>query len=205
LDAEQAGARAVCEAIVQLVGAGGDAGTPIVAALSEEVWRRQALASALLRSDRFAEHRRCAWIEAGAVEDPATRMLLRLLRFHTSASVRLLLQWLPGQPVVVAECWVGDEKLGAACDATAAAAMSEAVGRACSAYQLSTSIGIQYWQERGPTIPAPDARCWTDEIDGWRAAHTGEAAAAIYYRSDANGLPAAIYCGHARIEAGVPA
>jgi hypothetical protein len=197
LDAEQAGLRAIRNAVALLVGAGAPSRGTVVAELSLEAWQGKARALALMSESRGRELHRCASVDLEAVEDPAVRVLLRMLRFHTSARVRVLMHWLPGQEAYAAQCWVAEELLGAACDSSASAAMQEAVGQVCSAYQLASSVGIHYWRDRAPAIVAPEAPSWAD----WPppAVPAAEPRPASFHLSSSWGWPDGIFCGHALV------
>ena len=199
LDAEQAGTRALTLALDDLAArlTPGSAGAAFASAFDADRWQALALARAIVADAGFEARRHVAWVDVQAIQDPTLHLLRQLLRHFADAAPRVLLHWRDDAPAYVAQVWLGDEPVASACDATALAAVREALGLACSQGQVPDSN-----RSRGP------AGRWADPLPTqWRDAPSDLARAigagklrVRWIRATALDLPSSIHCGHAVVE-----
>ena len=195
LDLGQAGIRALCDAVGTLAAPLTPAGAVVAVSTDAQAWQRQALAEALAASPQFAAGPRQAWISLEDFDAAPVQVLRRLLRYHTSADVRALLHWSDTGNAFVVETWIGAEAVSSAAAGEVGAALIEALGRACSNFQLRDVMGHDYWQARRHAIGAG-----RQESD-WRAALALAPVQldATFHELVELGLPQSIHCGYATL------
>ena len=166
LDAEQAGSRALQQAVSAWAAQmqPGDGASPFVTAFDRQRWQALATAHAVAAHPAFADQRRLAWLALGDVSDPTVHLLRQLLlNFAPSptsspkpapkpAPTRALLHWHPLQAACVVQIFIDGQVTASACDASPLLALREALGQACSRLQLTDSA-----LQRGPVWQWPEA------------------------------------------------
>jgi hypothetical protein len=227
LDLGQAGIRALCDAVALLAAPLAPEGAAVVAAADEGHWQRSAYAAAVVRSEAFRAAHASGWVDLDAVDDPGVGVLRRLIRYHSRAPLQVRLHWSGQGAVFAAEAWLGDTAVSTAVGDTVGGVIAEALGRACSNFQLSAALGDGYWTRRRDPLPPPHGDTPADYFDrtgadggggarradcafgegsadgDWRAALALEGAAApvaaTWHRVDALGLPPGVHCGYATL------
>jgi hypothetical protein len=195
LDLGQAGIRALCEAVSMLGEPLVPSGTVVTARADADGWRKQAVAEALAASPAFAAAHSQAWIPLDQFDAAPVQVLRRLLRYHTASEARALLHWTDRGNAFVVEVWLDGAAVSSAVAPEVGAALVEALGRACSNFQLREVMGRDYWTERRHQLPAGQ------EVVDWRTALALAPAAptATFTSLDALGLPPSIHCGYATL------
>jgi hypothetical protein len=195
LDLGQAGIRALCDAVAMLATSLAPEGTVVSVATNGDSWRRQALAEALVNSRHFDAGHRQAWIPIEQFESAPVQVLRRLLRYHTTAELGAKLHWSGIGDAYVVEVWLDGAAVSSAVGHDIGATLVEALGRACSNFQLREVTGHDYWTARrfkpGNGQPVAD----------WRSALAlaPARADATFHTLDALGLPPSVHCGYATL------
>lgn len=201
LDLGQAGIRGLCDAVALLAAPHAPEGTRAVVAADEDTWRRRALADAVVCSAAFLASHASGWVELDALTEPSVGVLRRLLRYHSREQVKVRLHWSCVGAVFGAEAWLGGHLVSTAVGDTVAGVVTDALGRACSNFQLSAAFGDGYWTRRLDPLPAAAAQ--GEPADQWRDALALEGVApdvaATWHRIEALGLPPSVHCGYATL------
>jgi hypothetical protein len=195
LDLGQAGIRALCEAVSVLASPLAPVDTVVTASADAEAWRRQAIAEALVASQAFGAGHSQAWIALEQFDAAPVQVLRRLLRYHTASEAKALLHWSGQGNAFLVEVWLDGVPTASAVAPEVGDALVEALGRACSNFQLREVMGRDYWTLRRHLIPAGR------QVADWRAALALPPASidASFTSLDALGLPPSIHCGYATL------
>jgi hypothetical protein len=164
LNAEEAGRRALADAFricaeAELPGASLDVGFEF------DEWHAAALASAIVRSAAFGTQAQTVGFDPAALSGARARLLIKLLRLYQPQPLRIRMHFLPRLPAFYAECFGGGVLLASTHGAKASAVIEDAIGQACSRWQIEGS-GVAY-----PPLAALPIRVEQDlaDPDAWLA------------------------------------
>ena len=199
LDLGQAGLRAIADAVALLAAPLLPPGAAFAVGTDAAQWQRAALVAAIVASDGFAAGQRSAWLPLDAIEDGAVRVLRRLIRYHSDAPLRARLHWSGLGAAYGIEIWLGESFAASAIGDDIVAVLAEALGRACSDFQLAQAVGPGFWQSR--SLHLSETLSADAEAADWQTAIAGHAGlgelAADYHPLTGLGLPPVLHCGHA--------
>ncbi|WP_374351126.1 hypothetical protein [Chitinimonas sp.] len=202
-DAEEAGLRALAHAFA-LAAAADMPGKAFLAAFDYQSWYDNALAHALVARPEFAGQCHSVQFDPAKVHGEKVQLLARLLRLYQPAALRIRLHTVPGLPACLAECHAGEQLLASAIGTTPLQAMEQALGEACSRWQLRELAAAygevsafagkaanelatpQEWLAAPPSINPGLLASLTLHTQFWRA----------------GSLPLNTYCGHISIVEG---
>ncbi len=199
LDLGEAGMRAIDAALAHLAAPLTPAGSVFAVGLDAAQWQRRARAGAIIAGGALRINGSSSWLPLDELDDGRVRLLQRLLRYHTAAPVRVRLFWSRFSAAYGVEIWLGDGVASTAIADDVATAVVEALGRACSDFQLADAVGPGFWLSQRPAFgvdiaAAPDAD-WRAAIDA-----VGEPFAVDFHAITALGLPSSLSCGYAVVQ-----
>ena len=196
LDLGEAGLRAVDAAVAALAAPLVPDGAQFALGLDADQWQRRAGTAAVVASAAFTAGQRAAWLPLDAFDGPV-RVLRRLLRYHSPAPLRARVYWADAGQALAVAVWLGDAAVATAAGDDLAATLAEALGRACSDFQLAAAVGPGFWRAQGPRLVDGPA-------DGdWRDALAVRPPVALEFHAVTGlGLPPALACGFAVLRDG---
>ena len=151
LSAEDAGIRAATNAIALLAEQEFCNDRPLVAALDEDMWRAAAFARAFVAHDHFQRDAVWGQFDADEIDDPASQMVLDILRFQVSAPISFRVGFVSGVSAIMAACEADGDCLSSVCSPTLEGAVYDAIGLAISKVQLREVAGLV----RQDDVPLP--------------------------------------------------
>lgn len=200
LSPEEAGLRAVMNAIALLAALEFGVDHALVAGLGEEEWRSASFARAFVRHGRFRNQAVWGTFSAEEIDDPAARVMLQILRFQVPAPLMFRAGFVPGVEAVVVSCQAGDECLSRVCRPALPDAIRECIGLAISKQQLRTVERIV----RPDEIALAEASGVISLVGLDAIARASNAAVDVvparFVQSSRLGLPQGVACGYAIVE-----
>jgi hypothetical protein len=199
LNPEEAGLRASMNAIAVLAEQEFGSQQGLVAGMDDDAWRSGAFARAFVHHASFDRDAEWGTFGADDIDDPETRVLLRILDFQVAAPVRFRVGFVPGFPAVVVACDAGDECVSRVCGASFPTAIREAVGLAISRIQLRSIARLVRPDEIALAIGSGLVRPMKPDAIARAIEGAAVPAAARFLRSRRLGLPESVACGYAAI------
>lgn len=173
-------------------------GVAIICDFDEARWKQRALACAVAVSEDMRLHHRWAWVDLAHLPPGPARMLHDLLRFHAPEGLRAQLQWDAHGGAYIVHLLQDETALCTVVEADPLSALEEALGKACSVFQLRHLPDARF--DPGLRLPAREPAF---QVDDWQEALRVVAASqtrhAEFHLLATPGLPPAVYCGHATI------
>jgi hypothetical protein len=198
LDVGQAGIRVLTSTVAILAQSVTETECTVVVDDDKEAAQRGAYVHAVLASADFQREHATIEIPLDDITEPTAKMLLRLLRYLVPSEVRAQLQFWAEAGVGAVTISLGQEPICTAADRDLFAALSEALGRACSHCQLSSSAHAAYWRKSIPAVARSiSGRGRLDWRDAIAIAQQGHVLPARLHRLDNLGLPTSIHCYYA--------
>ena len=200
LDVGQAGIRALTSAVAILAQSVTEAQYTVVVDDDHEVSQRKAYISAVLASAGFKVEHETIDIPLDDVTEPSAKMLLRLLRYLAPDEVGAQLHFWAKAGVGAVTISLGQERICTAADTNPMAALSEALGRACSHCQLTNSRHAAYWRESISAVAlSVSDRSRSDWQDAIAMSKEGNTLPARFHMIDSLGLPPSVHCCYAEL------